>query len=76
MTQPTIRVFDIENQLAGDVDGDLKRKLCEELAEELRVVKQEMNAGLAPEDFQRTEKYASALERASSVVQKIWDAEH
>ena len=76
MSEGPIRIFDLESKLAADDDGTLRRQITDELAAELQQVKQRMNAGLPPDEFQKVESYAAALEKASAVVEKVWKLEH
>ena len=76
MSDGPIRIFDLETKLAEDESGSFRKSLVDDLADELREVKQKINAGLPPEEFQQAEQYANALEKASAVVDKVWNIEH
>ena len=76
MSDQPIRIFDMEAKLAADDDGSLRDSLTGGLADELREVKSQINAGLPPDEFQQASDYATALERAAAVVEKVWNAEH
>ena len=72
MSDGPIRIFDLETKLAEDENGSFRKSLVDELADELHEVKQKINAGLPPNEFQRASTYATAIEKASAVVEKVW----
>ena len=76
MSEQPIRILDLETKLSADHDGSIRNSLTSELGDELRAVKQQINAGLPPEEFQQATLYAAALEKAAAVVEKVWNLEH
>ena len=76
MSEQPIRIFEMETKLAQDDDGSFRNALTGALGDEMREVKQHINAGLPPDEFQQATQYAEALERAAAVVEKVWNSEH
>ena len=75
MSERTFMV-DMEQQLSQDADGTYRDAVCQKLQDELAAIKKQVDAGLPPEDFDRANKVAEALQKAVGVVRLAWKLEH
>lgn len=76
MAAEKIRVVELEEKIGADSDGALRNEVSQHLRETQAEMKREIDAGLAPEDFDRAQKIYAGLERADAVLNDIWTAQH
>ena len=72
MSKQNLEMVDLEARIRSDADGSLRNQLCQDFDNELRDVQRQMDAGLAPDDFDRANKLKTAIQTARSVVEVFW----
>ena len=72
----SIRMLELEHQLASDQGGGVRQAITEELSRYAYDCKCEMNQGLTPSDFETARKLYEAFTVATAVVQQTWNSEH
>ena len=71
MSDSPVMILEMEEALAEDADGSVRDELVSKLRDDGRVVKQAMDQGLPPEEFEQARKIQDALERAARVVELV-----
>ncbi|MBF0442328.1 MAG: hypothetical protein HQK54_10520 [Oligoflexales bacterium] len=67
---------DMEDRLFEDKSGFFLKKLSETLLRESLVTKRRLDAKTRPDEFARLSRYASALDAALDVANKVWSEIH
>ncbi|HYD04674.1 MAG TPA: EscE/YscE/SsaE family type III secretion system needle protein co-chaperone [Reyranella sp.] len=65
---------ELEERFANDKDKTELAKVIKELDGHLAQVKEALDAGIAPAEFQKLSKYRTALEEARETVSIVWAA--
>lgn len=68
--------FSTQQQLMEDERGVERDALLEKLADSIRGIKRQMDAGVTPSEFANLNKVRQGLEAATEVVAKVWRAYH
>lgn len=68
--------FSTQQQLMEDERGVERDALLEKLADSIRGIKRQMDAGVTPSEFANLNKVRQGLEAATEVVTKVWRAYH
>ncbi|HOB61157.1 MAG TPA: EscE/YscE/SsaE family type III secretion system needle protein co-chaperone [Candidatus Competibacteraceae bacterium] len=68
--------FSTQQQLMEDERGTERDALLEKLADSMRAIKRQMDAGVTPSEFATLNKVRQGLEAATEVVTKVWRAYH
>ena len=76
MTPEAISMVDLEGRLQSDEDGTVRDQLVSEFTAEAETVKRHLDSGLAPDEFERSQRLYSALGTAAEVVTKYWEMSH
>lgn len=76
MTDNSAMFLDLEEKLAQDVSGAVRKEWMEDLRSWQAKVKRQMDSGLPPKDFERFQKIHAALDSAVTVVDKAWASFH
>ncbi|MEM6654262.1 MAG: EscE/YscE/SsaE family type III secretion system needle protein co-chaperone [Planctomycetota bacterium] len=71
-----LKVVDLEEKLHADSDGSLRNELATHLSAVRGEVKRAIDAGLAPDEFERAQQIHTGLERAAAVVDDVWNNLH
>lgn len=69
-------LVDMEGRLTTDADGVYRDDICRQLQQSVVVVQQQLQAGLAPEDYATAERLKEALVAAETIVRQYWAAVH
>lgn len=72
MSKKNLEMVDLEARIRSDADGSLRNQLCQDFDNELIGLQRQMDAGLAPDDFERANKLKMAIQTAKSVVDVFW----
>ena len=75
MTEEAIEIVDLESRLKND-DGSLRDQLVTSFNNEADAIKSRMDAGLAPDEFEQTQRVHNALATAATVVTNYWNMSH
>ena len=76
MAQSQIHMVEMETHLSADKDGSYRDSVCAAIDGELAELKQQIDAGLPPEEFEQAERLRESLQRAKGVVQFVWKLQH
>lgn len=68
--------FSTQQQLMDDERGAERDALLQKLADSVRSVKRQMDAGVTPGEFTRLDKLRLGLEAATDVVASVWRRHH
>lgn len=68
--------FSTQQQLMEDDKGVKRDALLQNLADNIRGVKRQMDAGVTPAEFARLDKIRQGLEAATEVVATAWRLYH
>jgi type III secretion system YseE family protein len=71
-----INLVEMEERLAGDAAGTYRDQIVARFNNQLQDLKRQIDAGLAPADFEVAQKLNSALTAAVAVVDKVWQRLH
>jgi len=74
MSEQNLEMVDLEARIRSDADGALRNQLCADFDNELQGLQRQMDAGLAPDDFDRANKLKAAIQSARSVVEVYWQS--
>ena len=76
MAQDPQAILEMEEQLKKDTDGTYRKQLLDQLSVSLGEIKNALDAGLAPDEFQAMNQLKDAVEDASTVVENVWNGLH
>lgn len=71
-----VMLVEMDNKLAADADGSYRSRICDQLHQHLAAIRQQLQAGLMPEDFARADKMKEAIAAAEAIVQTAWSRIH
>ena len=71
MAEDQDHLLELEKAIKADDSGQKKTAILQQLAEDQASVKRAIDAGAAPAEFQKLEKYNAALHAATKVVQGL-----
>lgn len=69
-------LLSIEEKLVRDDDGTFCRTTVNQLNDYLYRVKQVMNVGCKPEEFEVLDRLKASIETAAVVVENVWKGVH
>jgi hypothetical protein len=71
-----MNLVEMEDRLAADSAGSYRDEIVARFNQQLLELKREIDAGLAPADFDAAQKLKSALSAGVAVVDKVWQGLH
>ena len=76
MADDVFHMVDLEEKIASDASGELRDELCSDLVNEQAALKQRIDQGLPPDEYEKAQRLTAALESARKVVQSMWTLAH
>ena len=76
MAEERMALLDMEASLREDSSGQYRKELIDRLTESSYQLKRSLDSGLPPDEFERVNRLREAVEAASMVIEKVWEAMH
>jgi hypothetical protein len=73
---PAINLVEMEERLAADKSGAYRDQIVDRFNGQLVELKRQVDAGLAPAEFDSAQKLNAALNAGVAVVNKVWQGLH
>ncbi len=72
MAQTDSAYLEIEVALKNDTSGQFRQELLEMFAREAGALRQRLNEGVPPDEYERLSRLLAAIEAAMQVVNAVW----
>lgn len=69
-------MLQIEQNLRNDVSGMYKNELLDQFNQAASEVRYELNQGVAPDEYDKLNRFLQALEASCEVVEEFWEQTH
>ena len=76
MSNEFIQMTELEVQLSADENGQIRTEICIDFSQQASEWKRQLDRGLPPEEFEKTQRVVDGLYAAVSVVENFCDDAH
>ncbi len=71
-----MNLVEMEDRLAADAAGTYRDEIVEQFDHQIQELKRQIDAGLAPAEFDAAQKLQAALTAGVAVVKRVWQGVH